>query len=353
MPPRRCKGCTYYVTENKAICYECNSYFHEDCARKFAARKSRAYCCTRVFQTLIQTRPLVTVGRGHQFVAPSLNRLSHQMSPSPSSTLRRSFSNPTLNQFENTFESINTTMSPATTSNNSSANTHSPNNNSLPENWESLNTDQRLEYIARNQNSKFEQVFRRMDNYDTQIQQLRAENEASRKSQAGALSSAHEMVISGFPKNTALDYKQIMATLLEILNLSDFITDIISFRDFKKRSNPTNVNVEADNTETSGSFIVKFKSISVRDSILEAKIKHGNITLGDVFGPTIPNPTNCVFINQMLSPFTHSLFLRAKAVKKSLSYAYCWVRDGQIYMRKTKESSAIIINSELDLVNLK
>ena len=53
MPLHKCKGCPNYVYENRAICYECNAYFHIDCARKFAVKKSRAYCCTRVFQTLI------------------------------------------------------------------------------------------------------------------------------------------------------------------------------------------------------------------------------------------------------------------------------------------------------------
>ena len=169
----RCKVCTYCVAENRVVCYECNAVFHFDCAGEFAANKSKAYCCTRVFSSLVKTCPLVSADRGLRSVSSIFNRLSHDNTRA--SRLRRSSSDPSLHI--PVLPNINTNT-PEENIEMYSNSTNMNEDSEIPNGWAEKSTDDKLTYILVNQNSKFNQVFHRMDKTNNEIARMRLENEA-------------------------------------------------------------------------------------------------------------------------------------------------------------------------------
>lgn len=91
-------------------------------------------------------------------------------------------------------------------------------------------------------------------------------------------------------------------------------------------------------------LIIKFKDQHIRDSILAAKKK---LRLSTACLGASP-PVN-VFINENLTKFRNHLYAEARKFKKSNKYKYVWVRNGNIYVRKTEGCHAKLIKSLSDL----
>ena len=62
---------------------------------------------------------------------------------------------------------------------------------------------------------------------------------------------------------------------------------------------------------------------------------------------------NNIFINESLTEANKELFKATLKVKKDYSYNYIWTSNGKIYLRKDRDSSAILIKNEGELDKLK
>jgi hypothetical protein len=59
-----------------------------------------------------------------------------------------------------------------------------------------------------------------------------------------------------------------------------------------------------------------------------------------------------IYINERLTRVNRMLFYRAREECKRLNWRFCWTKDGRVYARRLKDSAALRIRTELDLVQV-
>lgn len=101
-----------------------------------------------------------------------------------------------------------------------------------------------------------------------------------------------------------------------------------------------------ENRQEKVSLLVQFESQDKRNVVL-SKIKKDRIytKLNDV----IQNGTVPIFINEALSPYYKKLLFEATRVKRDKKYAFLWVKDGKILLKKTADSSTLRLTCLDDL----
>lgn len=90
-------------------------------------------------------------------------------------------------------------------------------------------------------------------------------------------------------------------------------------------------------------IILKMQSRYKKDDFLVSLRKLKNITAGDI---GFTGVTSRIYFNDHLSSRNRQLFQRAKLIAKEKNYAYCWVRNCTIMVRKTDKSPVLHITSE-------
>lgn len=98
------------------------------------------------------------------------------------------------------------------------------------------------------------------------------------------------------------------------------------------------------------SIIVRFTRRARRDELLAAARARRGITTADA---GLDGPSINVYLNEHLTPANKLLLKRAREVKSELNYAYVWVKECKIFLRKNDTSRVIRIVSESDLLKLK
>ena len=96
-------------------------------------------------------------------------------------------------------------------------------------------------------------------------------------------------------------------------------------------------------------IIVKFKRRDTKEMFYRGRKELRGLTTKD-FGYT--NENN-IFINESLTEANKELFKATLKVKKDYKYDYIWSTNGKIYLRKDRDSSAILIKNEGELDQLK
>jgi hypothetical protein len=91
----------------------------------------------------------------------------------------------------------------------------------------------------------------------------------------------------------------------------------------------------------------------VTSSLLNARRSKRHFTLRDIgdIGQGDDESRN-VYINESLTPFNRKLYAKARNLKSEKKVKYLWVRDGNIYVRKTDGSDRITIRNEVTLKEL-
>ncbi|KAI5710209.1 hypothetical protein M8J75_006697 [Diaphorina citri] len=101
-----------------------------------------------------------------------------------------------------------------------------------------------------------------------------------------------------------------------------------------------------ENRQEKTSIVMQFKCQATRNEVL-GKIKKEKVFMK--LNNTVNSDSSYVFINEALSPYYKKLFFEANKVKKGKNYAYLWVKDGRILLKKTAESSTMRLSSMDDL----
>jgi hypothetical protein len=96
------------------------------------------------------------------------------------------------------------------------------------------------------------------------------------------------------------------------------------------------------------SVVVKLRSARCRDSLIAAvqtyNRKNSNERLNtEVVG--IGGEKKLIFVSEHLSPDKKSLHAATRLKAKELSYKFVWVRNGKIFVRKSENAQARLINS--------
>lgn len=114
----------------------------------------------------------------------------------------------------------------------------------------------------------------------------------------------------------------------------------------------TSANKQANGNENTRppAIIVKFTRRLCKDQLLSAVRARRGLTSVDV---GISGPCVDLFIGDHLTPDNKLLLKKARALKTELNYAYLWVRDCKIFLRKSEKSKVIRITTETDLKHIK
>lgn len=97
-------------------------------------------------------------------------------------------------------------------------------------------------------------------------------------------------------------------------------------------------------------ILVQFSSEETRNKIMEARKKVQNLDT-ELCGFTGMQKRN-IYISEDLDKKVRQLLMEAKKLKRDSGYAYVWVKNGQIYARKTESSNAIRIKDHAHVEQL-
>ena len=204
--------------------------------------------------------------------------------------------------------------------------------------------ESRLNEVARTTSERFSQVDARL-----QALEQRAVEQTFRPYE-----STVEIVVSGLPTRGQLTYEEIVNRIFNFIGATRFLGDIISIRKLKAlKEKGSSSTTNGDNAVLmSYSLILRFKSVQVRNEVMRLKIVKGNIHVVTIF-PDLPNlAENKVFLNEFLPKEELALLRLVRARAKARNYERVWVRNEQIFVRKSSHSDIISITSESDLNKL-
>lgn len=105
--------------------------------------------------------------------------------------------------------------------------------------------------------------------------------------------------------------------------------------------------VNSSNDSTVNSIIVRFKSRSTTQAILQ---RYRNIPNHKLFFDD--NNKHRIFVNEFLISYRRRLFFKAKLFCKVNNYKYLWTRNGNIFIRKQDGSKRILINHNIDFASI-
>lgn len=93
-------------------------------------------------------------------------------------------------------------------------------------------------------------------------------------------------------------------------------------------------------------IIAKFVRRDTKDKFYKARKQLKDCTTGEL-GYEV---SNRIFINESLTEENRGVFNESLKFKKEQKFAFIWTSNGKTYLRKNKDSRAIVINSKEDLM---
>lgn len=97
-------------------------------------------------------------------------------------------------------------------------------------------------------------------------------------------------------------------------------------------------------------IIAKMKSQLIKDSIISAIRKNKGITTSDI---GLPGDCQRIYINEHLIPYFKKLYKQTREAATQFGYAYVWIRNGKIFVRRNDTTAPIIITDYTDLTKVK
>ncbi|KAH9379472.1 hypothetical protein HPB48_012270 [Haemaphysalis longicornis] len=185
-----------------------------------------------------------------------------------------------------------------------------------------------------------------------QNKQLRAENITLKErcdKQETQLKATESRIVDceQYSRNANVEIKGILVRDEE--NLFDILTEIGNC--IEEPISPCDVDVchrvPVPNDRASKNIIFQYIHGRKRNAVLEAA-KKMKLTCEDLgLSHTAP-----IFINEHLCPDRKRLLVQAIAMKREAGWKFVWVRNGNIYARKSEKSNALKIGSASDLVKM-
>lgn len=147
--------------------------------------------------------------------------------------------------------------------------------------------------------------------------------------------------INGVPQREGENLFQVIRNLA---NKTGFALNIDADIDFVTRIAIKN----GSDSKKPKPIIVKFQARYKKDEFLSAVRKFKNLKAGDLGFSGAP-ASERIYVNDHLSTYNRSLLQKAKTTAREKNYAYCWVRNCTIMVRRSDKSPVIHITSEENL----
>lgn len=153
---------------------------------------------------------------------------------------------------------------------------------------------------------------------------------------------ANNIEICGMPEKRGENIIEIVKTMGNVIGASISSDDIVAAHRvarFQKGGSPVPKNI-----------VVKFSSVIRKREILAAAKGRRNPGLN---GADVGfNQDVKIFVNEHLSPYYKLLHKKAREFCKTAHYKYCWIKDMKIFIKKTDESRAVLVDDEMILSRL-
>lgn len=170
-----------------------------------------------------------------------------------------------------------------------------------------------------------------------------------------------ELIFSGIPSSSTGD--ELTPTIIGVANALGVhvqAQDILSSRKLISKSIATSSAATAANRDPP--IIIKFSNMHYCKQIIDAKRKHGRLTLsqmpsassasGDASSNIVDNNSNTVMINEMLPNAMYRLLMATKDTAKKHNIKYVWHRNGIIFVRKEDGARVLQVNAMEDLLRI-
>lgn len=145
-----------------------------------------------------------------------------------------------------------------------------------------------------------------------------------------------ELLVTGLPSSMKESPAFIIKRLLLFLSLSNALSHVLTTREWRPKFYKG----------TARAFAVKFSSPLVRNEVLKAVYAIKHLNSKDIFATD-----NCLKlrVSELLPKSTHLLLMQACKISKASDFSPPFVRNGTVYIRKSKCSTPIPILTENDL----
>ncbi|XP_048479053.1 uncharacterized protein LOC125488969 [Plutella xylostella] len=203
----------------------------------------------------------------------------------------------------------------------------------------------------------FEQRIRQLEFKTTELSKQNEENPEI-TSLNNTISSLHEQLnaqdqfslrneleISGITEAENENLCHIIATTAQKIGVKISEDDIDMINRVGTRHDTNN----QPSTTQSRPIVVRFIRNSKRNEMINARRVRRNLSTTDI---DLKGPQNTIYFNERLTKTNRKLFRDARMRAKEFGYRYCWVKNGQIFIRKEGQKYAKIIRNERDLNEL-
>ncbi|KAL7295757.1 hypothetical protein TKK_0011100 [Trichogramma kaykai] len=153
--------------------------------------------------------------------------------------------------------------------------------------------------------------------------------------------SSTELKICEIPSVLSKQPRKIVDAVLDHLNLSSIKGDVIKTRLPSKSDDQKNMR-RKDRT-----YIATFKSTAVRDFVIQAKIKNGQLNYGKLFKDHCSDSIMNLYTVE--SPYIHRLKRQVRELANKHDYSWIWIRNNTVILSKDHNSPHICTVTENDL----
>lgn len=108
-------------------------------------------------------------------------------------------------------------------------------------------------------------------------------------------------------------------------------------------------------SESTRPVIVELNSVLSKERVLRAAKKFNSENKSNKLNSKhlgLEGLEKPVYISENLTPKARRLFFRARELKRSKAYLFCWTSNGNVFIRKSEDDPAIPVESELQIDRL-
>lgn len=146
------------------------------------------------------------------------------------------------------------------------------------------------------------------------------------------LNLKNEIEIIGVPEQGSENLTHVVLTASKKLGVDLQECDI----DEVRRAGPKRPNPSAPAASKTRPVVVKFLRKARRDEVLAAAKVRRNLTSEHIVYGT----TASIYFNERLTPSNRQLFREARMRAKLHNFSFCWIRNGNVYVRKAANTNS-------------